>query len=165
MVIEYSFCTVVLCDKCIYIVYSFFFFKQKTAYEMRISDWSSDVCSSDLAVALLDAELLQRVREADDVGEQRGIADRPRLAIGGVGFEDDRGTVAMPRRDMAVERVMAKVEDAILIPFDFHRIEGPARDLRRRGHPVDALSLFCPECVGIVDALRLEAVVIGVARS
>src|SRR3546814_10656394 len=31
---------------CIFIV--FFFFKQKTAYEMRISDWSSDVCSSDL---------------------------------------------------------------------------------------------------------------------
>src|SRR3546814_4815948 len=27
----------------------FFFFKQKTSYEMRISDWSSDVCSSDLA--------------------------------------------------------------------------------------------------------------------
>src|SRR3546814_4499934 len=32
----------VLCRDC------FFFFKQKTAYEMRISDWSSDVCSSDL---------------------------------------------------------------------------------------------------------------------
>src|SRR3546814_11643745 len=35
-----------------------FFFKQKTAYEMRISDWSSDVCSSDLAddrAALLDS--------------------------------------------------------------------------------------------------------------
>src|SRR3546814_15878001 len=31
-----------------------FFFKQKTAYEMRISDWSSDVCSSDLFVARLD---------------------------------------------------------------------------------------------------------------
>src|SRR3546814_17990913 len=30
----------------------FFFFKQKTAYEMRISDWSSDVCSSDLAAYL-----------------------------------------------------------------------------------------------------------------
>src|SRR3546814_4557262 len=29
-------------------VFFFFFFKQKTAYEMRISDWSSDVCSSDL---------------------------------------------------------------------------------------------------------------------
>src|SRR3546814_3305416 len=30
----------------------FFFFKQKTAYEMRISDWSSDVCSSDLWLRL-----------------------------------------------------------------------------------------------------------------
>src|SRR3546814_6280180 len=30
----------------------FFFFKQKTAYDMRISDWSSDVCSSDLLVAV-----------------------------------------------------------------------------------------------------------------
>src|SRR3546814_12910857 len=32
------------------LVFLFFFFKQKTAYEMRISDWSSDVCSSDLAL-------------------------------------------------------------------------------------------------------------------
>src|SRR3546814_10366526 len=31
-------------------VFVFFFFKQKTAYEMRISDWSSDVCSSDLVL-------------------------------------------------------------------------------------------------------------------
>src|SRR3546814_8157742 len=30
------------------LIFFFFFFKQKTAYEMRISDWSSDVCSSDL---------------------------------------------------------------------------------------------------------------------
>src|SRR3546814_10156355 len=37
-------------------VFSFvFFFKQKTAYEMRISDWSSDVCSSDLSIFLVDA--------------------------------------------------------------------------------------------------------------
>src|SRR3546814_1590598 len=34
---------------CSYVLF-FFFFKQKTAYEMRISDWSSDVCSSDLIV-------------------------------------------------------------------------------------------------------------------
>src|SRR3546814_3186832 len=32
----------------------FFFFKQKTAYEMRISDWSSDVCSSDLEKEMKD---------------------------------------------------------------------------------------------------------------
>src|SRR3546814_5069505 len=34
---------------CISLFFFFFFFKQKTAYEMRISDWSSDVCSSDLS--------------------------------------------------------------------------------------------------------------------
>src|SRR3546814_5309254 len=41
---------------CVYVLHTFinfifivFFFKQKTAYEMRISDWSSDVCSSDLS--------------------------------------------------------------------------------------------------------------------
>src|SRR3546814_10692205 len=41
-----------------FVLMIFFFFKQKTAYEMRISDWSSDVCSSDLlggAIALLIA--------------------------------------------------------------------------------------------------------------
>src|SRR3546814_16166427 len=36
------------------VVYLFFFFKQKTAYELRISDWSSDVCSSDLFLNLDD---------------------------------------------------------------------------------------------------------------
>src|SRR3546814_5653843 len=34
------------------VCFMFFFFKQKTAYEMRISDWSSDVCSSDLPKVL-----------------------------------------------------------------------------------------------------------------
>src|SRR3546814_7294232 len=39
------------------ILESVFFFKQKTAYEMRISDWSSDVCSSDLhAAGAVDAD-------------------------------------------------------------------------------------------------------------
>src|SRR3546814_16384879 len=40
----------------------FFFFKQKTAYEMRISDWSSDVCSSDLTIV---AAYLERLGEID----------------------------------------------------------------------------------------------------
>src|SRR3546814_5248471 len=41
---------VVLCFviSLVFVLFCFFFFKQKTAYEMRISDWSSDVCSSDL---------------------------------------------------------------------------------------------------------------------
>src|SRR3546814_8639716 len=45
----------------------FFFFKQKTAYEMRISDWSSDVCSSDLAQ--LGHETVRRI--------QSGRSDAP----------------------------------------------------------------------------------------
>src|SRR3546814_4305869 len=50
------YCTYVSCDCSLVFVFVFFFyiifvffFKQTTAYEMRISDWSSDVCSSDLA--------------------------------------------------------------------------------------------------------------------
>src|SRR3546814_2319367 len=49
-----------VCKKCILLIVHillhimyFFFFKQKTAYEMRISDWSSDVCSSDLPCVFL----------------------------------------------------------------------------------------------------------------
>src|SRR3546814_9489577 len=46
--IHYSFSD---CEHAIdYFFIVFFFFKQKTAYEMRISDWSSDVCSSDLSL-------------------------------------------------------------------------------------------------------------------
>src|SRR3546814_5129184 len=59
----------------------FFFFKQKTAYEMRISDWSSDVCSSDLVLALGQGEfldqahvgVLQRFGGGGDL-LQRGVA-------------------------------------------------------------------------------------------
>src|SRR3546814_6547737 len=41
-------CLYVFIFCCVLFFFVFFFFKQKTAYEMRISDWSSDVCSSDL---------------------------------------------------------------------------------------------------------------------
>src|SRR3546814_10141285 len=43
----------------------FFFFKQKTAYEMRISDWSSDVCSSDLSKHLIDAVFVEGHTDSD----------------------------------------------------------------------------------------------------
>src|SRR3546814_2079215 len=45
----------VVCDVCMLVF--IFFFKQKTAYEMRISDWSSDVCSSDRVEAARAAYL------------------------------------------------------------------------------------------------------------
>src|SRR3546814_9242313 len=50
-----------------------FFFKQKTAYEMRISDWSSDVCSSDLQLYLHKPACPSGARsiERRDIAEQR----------------------------------------------------------------------------------------------
>src|SRR3546814_7467145 len=52
-----------------------FFFKQKTAYEMRISDWSSDVCSSDLQEGdrLGDLLRLDHATERRVLLEQRGV--------------------------------------------------------------------------------------------
>src|SRR3546814_2095304 len=56
----YLFCTIA--DLLSYVVYIFFFFKQKTAYEMRISDWSSDVCSSDLPLLEVEPRIPRRIR-------------------------------------------------------------------------------------------------------
>src|SRR3546814_7093151 len=50
---SFSFLVSLLTYRYILLSSSFFFFKQKTAYEMRISDWSSDVCSSDLGAEAL----------------------------------------------------------------------------------------------------------------
>src|SRR3546814_3061250 len=55
------------CRKRILLLF-FFFFKQKTAYEMRISDWSSDVCSSDL----LDHDLHRFGRGGRETGGRKG---------------------------------------------------------------------------------------------
>src|SRR3546814_9962874 len=94
----------VLCS-CSYIYLFFFFFKQKTAYEMRISDWSSEVCSSDLPgpLAVADRHDLQflvpgRAAPGDEVadpgpherpGKGRDVADKPGGRIGLV-LADDR---------------------------------------------------------------------------
>src|SRR3546814_15787105 len=70
MLLSHSYC---------YVMYVFFFccffFKQKTAYEMRISDWSSDVCSSDLLLGLLDPAVVARLRH-------RRLGRRHRAAAG-----------------------------------------------------------------------------------
>src|SRR3546814_2647198 len=63
----------------------FFFFKQKTAYEMRISDWSSDVCSSDLAIQTRRTALCANPRTRDAVPTRRpalGRTDRLRPGPG-----------------------------------------------------------------------------------
>src|SRR3546814_9885712 len=71
-----SFNCVLVCLQYFYVFmffsFAFFFFKQKTAYEMRISDWSSDVCSSDLGWGYL-ADLAREQRDGDTVFEQDGV--------------------------------------------------------------------------------------------
>src|SRR3546814_8492241 len=62
----------------------FFFFKQKTAYEMRISDWSSDVCSSDL---YRHEDVAARVRELTD---GKGVP----VVYDGVGRDTFAGSLA-----------------------------------------------------------------------
>src|SRR3546814_1639905 len=54
-------------------MFVFFFFKQKTAYEMRISDWSSDVCSSDLLEVSNPSS-----------GELLAMYSRPHFALSGL---------------------------------------------------------------------------------
>src|SRR3546814_8858984 len=101
-------CDVVLC------FFVVFFFKQKTAYEMRISDWSSDVCSSDL-----------------DRGEQVG---RPHLAVllawqqFGLGQpEDVGGGVDQPVVEELFDLLQAQ-------PLDIHRAAAA-----EMAQPLDAL--------------------------
>src|SRR3546814_7560297 len=62
---------------CVIFIFIFFFFKQKTAYEMCISDWSSDVCSSDL-VSWLPASTAPLERTSPTLTGTRPAAMRMR---------------------------------------------------------------------------------------
>src|SRR3546814_10740609 len=84
----------------------FFFFKRKTAYEMRISDWSSDVCSSDL-------------RQAVDLGREDqppvGFVDEEiGTEVGDVaaGFEPDGRDADVARHIVAAARLQFGDESA-----------------------------------------------------
>src|SRR3546814_3369435 len=76
-----------------------FVFKQKTAYEMRISDWSSDVCSSDL----IDAQRAHRTGEDEtfDLRFERGVH----------GVDQAFDVVAVDRRH--VGQPEARIDDAV----------------------------------------------------
>src|SRR3546814_1156093 len=95
----------------------FFFFKQKTAYEMRISDWSSDVCSSDLLdVTDGHAVELGPLHEgfAQELRAVVGAQDLRQAVVGLELFEDadqargrDRGI------DLNVQRLAVEVVDHV----------------------------------------------------
>src|SRR3546814_10353893 len=77
----------------------FVFFKQKTAYELRISDWSSDVCSSDLAPRHLDrsrhegqiVRVQQARRAAPELVVVVAVVPVGGLGLGGGGLRRHRG--------------------------------------------------------------------------
>src|SRR3546814_17561010 len=84
----------------------FFFFKQKTAYEMRISDWSSDVCSSDLRGA--------RRHDAGDRGRNGPAGGRGRRSLVPEGRADDAAALSRPR-ECASRRGGGRIADEPLL--------------------------------------------------
>src|SRR3546814_9502192 len=80
----------------------FFFFKQKTAYEMRISDWSSDVCSSDLQQAT-DAAHHQKTEDFP-FGHDRHSDERLRPVRWGIRPAEDQDRSQRHRRALEEEQ-------------------------------------------------------------
>src|SRR3546814_13983756 len=97
--------SVTLCFLCF-----FFFFKQKTAYEMRISDWSSDVCSSDLCGVVLGLGLMRLF--AYGVDSSGGIGDLRHLIAYGLAAGDRKSVVegksVSVRVDLGGRRIIKK---------------------------------------------------------
>src|SRR3546814_4851801 len=107
----------------------FFFFKQKTAYEMRISDWSSDVCSSDLEGA---PRTLEKPGECASSAIPRSRAPflHPRKLA---------ETLDAPVREVCIQNVGSMRSIAAPRPCDnvgrFRHDPSPPPALRRRGSP------------------------------
>src|SRR3546814_21133041 len=73
------------------VLFLFFFFKQKTAYEMRISDWSSDVCSSDLfPIAQTNQKVFKQIHPEAQSQIQGGKHGKPSYLDLRIGYLDPR---------------------------------------------------------------------------
>src|SRR3546814_9819863 len=77
----------------VFILCCLLFYKQKTAYSMRISDWSSDVCSSDLACKCATTSEC-RARDSGDQRQQ--IVRLPRVEFLGGRYDERRGHESFP---------------------------------------------------------------------
>src|SRR3546814_7328407 len=88
---------------------------------MRISDWSSDVCSSDLvkrdAIALLHPARFERIGKAADLAVELAVGQLAACLRGIVGLPDDRNIVAALRQ-MAIEAIGGEVQLAAFEPAD-----------------------------------------------
>src|SRR3546814_11866199 len=86
-----------------------FFFKQKTAYEMRISDWSSDVCSSDLQIfEAVSNQVQQRLAQVDGVGDvEIGGGSLPAIRVDLIPFQLNRYGISLEDIRAAIEATNA----------------------------------------------------------
>src|SRR3546814_7028381 len=100
----------------------FFFFKQKTAYEMRISDWSSDVCSSDLLV-LVTARLPNEQLTLDLKARAAEWADAGIATVQAIGDCNAPATIAAAVfAGHRYAREFGEVIDPDVVPFRRERI-------------------------------------------
>src|SRR3546814_457647 len=100
----------------------FFFFKQKTAYEMRISDWSSDVCSSDLPAPAADPARIAG-RAAPQAGGRKTIvtakwwdAKGPRtIELGAKGQAELTGGFMVPFFGLVIAAIVAAFVEPLIL--------------------------------------------------
>src|SRR3546814_3762353 len=111
----------------------FFFFKQKTAYEMRISDWSSDVCSSDLGELAHVLDVVLRRARAQRRGRCRsgidpGRGGRRRGRADSTGWKSCRITIDYPGNGRRIRRAQHSIlnRHLPLAQGGFRGLEGQA---------------------------------------
>src|SRR3546814_330792 len=103
----------------------FFFFKQKTAYEMRISDWSSDVCSSDLPDRLrCPAAGRGRMTKAHNVDAQRLSFILNELRLPAIKVIWPEFTERADKEGWPATRLLAALTEHEMAERDRRRIEG-----------------------------------------
>src|SRR3546814_10114949 len=96
----------------------FFFFKQKTAYEMRISDWSSDVCSSDLCRVLAKERALRPAQHLDALDVEQLRIERTLVAEEHiVRVDGNRAFVQARRKRIALNAAQVEAWRCIFAPF------------------------------------------------
>src|SRR3546814_20369712 len=129
--------------------FCFFFFKQKTAYEMRISDWSSDVCSSDLIGAGFDEREVRRPEPRFDVALEKA-RQKDLQVVFEIGERDFFGDVQAFHlvEHRAVRAIGVDAVDAPRTDAADRRLALPHRaDLHRRG--IDRKSVVYGKSVSV----------------
>src|SRR3546814_7447967 len=153
-----------------FVVYLFVFCKHKTAYEMRISDWSSDVCSSDLVEVSLhtmsrEEQVKARVERRIDVGFNRFFSDYSGLFWQTIASQ--RMLAAIPSENRLASKSSISLSDLnqqplILYP-PIERAGGFSNYLLRMLHQRGVSALIVQNVEDVITALSLVSSGLGIA--